>query len=272
MFQAMNNVTNYFNDQLEYQQHNDELVSQGSLTKYQAQRLDDEWEEREWNKRWVVDFPEKVGIGLAKFHAMTLCMRFYETVVCEKILNVDKITLDRLTMDLFKYSLRQKDQREERKTNNTSYPVDHTDQMDIGESKSNSIGELITTCLWANVIGFAADCTIQQIILGYIYARYWIRKRKSAHEHNGTDQDDDDYEPNDLVVDRDRTSSENTLDSVHGGLMLSLCFKSCRLLVSRSIGLLCASVGGAMGSMIYPGYGILFGSQVGDAVAVTLFD
>ena len=263
LFQALTNVSTYFSDQLESEQHNDDLVSQGRMNASQAHRLNDEWEEREWSKRWKEDFPQKVLIGLGKYHAMIICMRFYETVVCEKILNVDNVTLDRLTLDLFKYSLRRKEEQEEvrnRDKNNQTHYTHPTDK----DKATDSFGAIMKTCLWANLIGFAADCTVQQCILFYMYARYWLRKR-ARNEASLMDS---------LDQGKDKKNGDNVLapDSIDGGMFLSLLLKSTKLLFYRGMALVCSSFGGAIGCLLYPGYGMLFGSQLGDAVSGALSD
>jgi hypothetical protein len=53
---------------------------------------------------------------------------------------------------------------------------------------------------------------------------------------------------------------------------LSLYFRSCHLTVARSASWLVASAGGAAGSVVLPGWGTVFGIQIGDAVAGALFE
>jgi hypothetical protein len=54
-------------------------------------------------------------------------------------------------------------------------------------------------------------------------------------------------------------------DHQAGGLLLSFIYKSSQLMVSRAIGLFMAGIGGAVGSLIRPGWGTLLGIQLGDA-------
>ena len=49
-------------------------------------------------------------------------------------------------------------------------------------------------------------------------------------------------------------------------------FRSSRLSIARYISWISASAGGAIGSVIWPGWGTIFGIQVGDAVVGALID
>lgn len=267
------NLTSYFTDQLEYEQRNDDLVNQGRMRASQAQRLNEEWEDREWNQRWKVDFPRKVMIGLSKYHAMILCMRFYETVVCEKVLKLDKISLDRLTLDLFKYSLRRKEYQDELRNNETCYQTNDS-PMDLVEPyKVDTFRDIVKTCIWANLIGFVADCTVQQFILLYMYARYWWRRRTRQLEEEMTTTIDDATSKDGQKTHNDEEEEDGegntmlSLQAINGSLLLSFLLKSTKLAVYRGMALVCSSVGGAVGCLLYPGYGVVFGSQLGDAIS-----
>lgn len=55
-------------------------------------------------------------------------------------------------------------------------------------------------------------------------------------------------------------------------IMLSFIMRSAQNTVMKAIGLVFASFGGAIGSVIYPGWGTLFGTQMGDAAISALLD
>lgn len=55
-------------------------------------------------------------------------------------------------------------------------------------------------------------------------------------------------------------------------ILLSFLRRSVQATITKSFGLVCASLGGAVGSMIYPGWGTLFGTQMGDAAVGALLD
>ena len=55
-------------------------------------------------------------------------------------------------------------------------------------------------------------------------------------------------------------------------ILLSFLRRSVQATITKSFGLVCASFGGAVGSMIYPGWGTLFGTQMGDAAVGALLD
>eukprot|EP00557_Chaetoceros_sp_GSL56_P004517 CAMPEP_0176502106 /NCGR_PEP_ID=MMETSP0200_2-20121128/14561_1 /TAXON_ID=947934 /ORGANISM="Chaetoceros sp., Strain GSL56" /LENGTH=262 /DNA_ID=CAMNT_0017901125 /DNA_START=730 /DNA_END=1518 /DNA_ORIENTATION=- len=57
-----------------------------------------------------------------------------------------------------------------------------------------------------------------------------------------------------------------------GGLLLSFLYNSSQLFVSKAIGLFMAGVGGALGSLIRPGWGTVVGVQLGDASVSALLD
>lgn len=146
---------------------------------------------------------------------------------------VDEYTLDRLTMDPFETAL-----RVSKRTN----------------QKSEIRGEMYRTCLWANMIAFMADYSVHQVILSYTYYQYYQSKRKRRKSASGS------------------TSSSSDDDTDLGALMLSYLTKSSSMAMSRLIGMFAASIGGAWGSTIYPGWGTLMGSQFCDGVVSSVFD
>jgi hypothetical protein len=97
-----------------------------------------------------------------------------------------------------------------------------------------------------------ADYSVHQVILAYTYYRYYQSKRsrqkvqKVKHEA----EDDSDLAP----------------------LMLSYITKSTSLLLSRAFSLFASALGGAFGSVMYPGWGTLLGSQFADGVVASIFD
>jgi hypothetical protein len=112
--------------------------------------------------------------------------------------------------------------------------------------------EMYGICLWSSAIAFLADYSVHQVILAYTYYRYYQSKRsrqkvqKVKHEA----EDDSDLAP----------------------LMLSYITKSTSLLLSRAFSLFASALGGAFGSVMYPGWGTLLGSQFADGVVASIFD
>ena len=109
---------------------------------------------------------------------------------------------------------------------------------------NRSFTDSFTVHLWANTISFMADCTVHQVIFIYGYYMYYYHQRKKKLQL----QNDD------------------------AGMALSLVLKSTKLTVARSIALIAASTGGAIGTLIYPGYGTLLGTQLGESAISSLTD
>jgi hypothetical protein len=176
--------------------------------------------------RWA-GFPNRLLVALAKYHSITLVMRFYEYIASKC---VDTQTLDALTLDTFERAKR----------------------SSKGGKEGYELGrEMFQSCWKANLIGFAADYSVHQVILVfsyYVYVREQQRRRRGK-----------------VVVEGDR--------ELHGGsLAMSFIKKSTLLAISRGVGLGFASVGGAAGSMVMPGWGTLAGTNLGDGFAGTLVD
>ena len=188
--------------------------------------------QKEWKKRWE-QYPRNLAVALAKYHAIVLVMRFYE-YIAEKF--VDEVTLDKLTMDTFESAKRSSRQGKS--------PVD------LGR-------EMMITCWRANLISYLADYSVHQAILVFGYYVY-IRESRRARKNKRLNEAREAYE------DKDMRES--------GPLVLSFVRKSTLLALSRGVGLAFASMGGAIGSVINPGWGTLAGVNLGDGVAISLTD
>jgi hypothetical protein len=104
----------------------------------------------------------------------------------------------------------------------------------------------LSTCLRANTISFLADYSVHQIILAYGYYLYIQAKKKRIQQNNE--------------------------DLQHGSLVLSFIHKSALLVFSRVVGLVLSSGGGAVGTLFWPGWGTLAGTNLGDSLALSLTD
>jgi len=114
-----------------------------------------------------------------------------------------------------------------------------------GESNTQLAKSMYRTLLWSSFIGFLADYTVQQVILcGSFYVSYRRRKKAKAKKS----------------------------DVNNGGIILSLSLKSIQLMFSRIACWVVSSATGAVGGVIYPGYGTLFGAQFGDSALGALLD
>lgn len=112
-----------------------------------------------------------------------------------------------------------------------------------------SVSDSFTMNLWANTISFMADCTIHQVIFVYGYYVYYTHQRNKLQQPQSNDDNDG-----------------------GGGMVLSLLLKSTKLTVTRSIALVAASTGGALGTLVYPGWGTLLGTQFGESTIASLTD
>ncbi|CAB9517645.1 expressed unknown protein [Seminavis robusta] len=227
-------LSNYANDQLQQDIARDRLVAAGEMTQEEADEAAEEWEQREWKIRWET-FPSKLTEALVKYHVIVLVMRLYEHIASTM---VDKFTLDSYTLDTFKHSKR----------------------IDAKE-KDNSIQvgrQMFSACWSANLIAFLADYSVHQVILGYGYYRYVQQRRKkrqlsefatdsSSSANDNNDNDDDDQKP-------------------------PIAKQSAVLVLSRTLGLTFTATGGAVGSMILPGWGTLLGSNFGDSLGGVVAD
>jgi hypothetical protein len=176
--------------------------------------------------------------AFAKYHAITLVIRTYEAIAAQLY---DKVTLDKLTMDPF-LAARKLVHNNPNGSDNNTYVAK----------------QMFHTTLWANLIGCLADYSVHQVILCYGYYQYYYYKRRRTNTTNTTDDDDDD----------DNTQKEGE----HGGIFTSLVKKSTQLMVSRSFGLVCSSVGGAVGTIASPGWGTLIFSSLGEGAAGVILD
>jgi len=128
-----------------------------------------------------------------------------------------------------------------------------TDTFRAAKREPNrSFSKHMETNLWANSISFLADCSIYQFLLMYGYYMYYEGKKKKRLQ---------------LLL---QYSDNNQYEQDSGGIALSIILKSTKLSVSRSIALVAASAGGAAGTMILPGWGTLFGTQLGDSLVSSL--
>lgn len=116
---------------------------------------------------------------------------------------------------------------------------------DFNNDNQKIAREMFHTSLWANVISFMADYSVHQVILCYGYYIYVRERRKRG----GVEE-----------------------EGMAGTIATSLLTKSTRLLLSRSVGLLASSTGGAIGSVVWPGWGTLLGANMAEGASGVVFD
>jgi len=295
-------LSNFFSDQLNAEQNIESMVDAGKLTSREADETNEEWENREWQLR-IDALPKKVGLALLRFHACTAVMRFYEFIVAGYVLRVDGSSqgeallvggsmsasatihsggsnnnstsilsygqavtvMDNLTRDPFQASLR---------TSQILHKQEHTPGKVFSSngtetSTSRDLAErMFTTCIWANIIPFLAELTVQQGVLIYGYGIYYIAKQKRKKRKEMDGEQNGEGKENQCAED----GGEDEDDISESAYALSLMFQSSRLTFARSMSWVVASAGGAVGSVVYPGWGTVFGNQIGDAMVGALID
>ena len=115
------------------------------------------------------------------------------------------------------------------------------------EEGGKLFNSMLTTCWRANAISFLADYSVHQLILAYGYYIYIMEKRR-------------------------RIKQGNTDDLKIGSLTLSFIYKSSLLAFSRGVSLSFSSLGGAIGTSLWPGWGTLAGTNLGDSFSLSLID
>ena len=285
----------YVTDQIEYESSNEKLVTAGQITATECDDRNQQWEEVQWSMRWS-DYKMKVAVAFARFQATTLLMRLYERIA-DRRLKVGDDVLDRLTKDTFASGRRK---------------VERNGTDAAGNALTRS--EMVTTCLWANVIPFLADATVQWSVVAYGYYTYWkgrqARRRKDEelakleYEIDGAEEDEDggnievtvegvevaktpstDFGTSDdadagdaICIPEDGweseapTKKESSQDDEVAAVTLLLFMKSSRIALSRGVAWFAASYGGAYGTTLWPGWGTILGTSVGDAVVASVLD
>ncbi|KAG7371750.1 hypothetical protein IV203_017892 [Nitzschia inconspicua] len=149
-------LTGFMSEQLEGDLKRNELVSEGKLTKREAEEEAEVWEKVEWEKRWKT-FPQKFLVALSKYHAVTLVLRTYEYIAS---LCCTTETLDKLTMDYYAAS----------KTMSR--------KVDVKNEKAHCFARMTDCTFWANLLYYLADYSVCQACFCYAYYVYYQRQKK----------------------------------------------------------------------------------------------
>merc|ERR1719162_1152596 len=141
---------------------------------------------------------------------------------------------------------------------------------------------MVITCLMAGLIPYLADCTVQQLLL---YGRYYynnnslIKNVDDEDKDKSGDDDNDNHDDNHNTIDNNDVHKDGNIQNKRTKnkddnevLLTSLIVPSIKISVSRILGLCMASLGGALGSIYYPGWGTLIGSSAGDAFSSAMMD
>lgn len=142
------------------------------------------------------------------------------------------------------------------------------------KSNSTTMGEKITitvsmtkTALWANFLPFFSDFTLHQGLLCYGYYKFYSYKRQrriaDRAEIGPADPDDqDDGVEADIASDLEEQKV----------LLTDLGSKSTRLASNRGLGWIGSSVGAGIGSVVWPGWGTILVSSLGDVACSAVLD
>lgn len=193
--------------------------------------------------------------------------------------------MDNLTRDTFQASLR---------TSQIVHNSEHSPGKVISSYDGNEtstsrelVRRMFTTCLWANAIPFLAELTVQQGVLIYGYGMYYVKKqkkkesrrRRKREEKESCITDGQSHDSNPKKGEEDESTIETTTSEEDDGedvgesaYALSFMFRSSRLSIARSMSWISASAGGAVGCALYPGWGTVFGIQIGDSLVGALID
>eukprot|EP00536_Pseudo-nitzschia_multiseries_P014213 jgi/Psemu1/262035/estExt_Genewise1Plus.C_6700020 len=251
-------LAGFMGDQLELDLKRNRRVDEGEITQMEADMEADEWEKIEWEKRWKT-FPNKFAVALVKYHAVTLILRFYE-YVASKLTDIHK--LNKLTMDPFVASKRIASRIENRSPPGKNETVrDHKFGVTV---------YMTGTTLWANLLPFCADYSLHQALLCYGYFKYYNYQRQrrllaASRDEGHVDADEtDERNPN--------GSASSLITGDDKDLAIELGWKSMRLAANRQVGLLCSAVGAGIGSVVWPGWGTIVFSAIGDGTGGMIVD
>lgn len=257
LMQASYFLSNYMNDQLRLELERDERINNGEITVTEAIEEAEEWEEREWKKRWS-EFPTKLFTALLKYHAIVLVMRLYE-FIAEQLVN--DVTLDLLTQDTFQTAKR---------ICNCSTPNKSNTNKNTTNAPSNYVvgKEMFSSCRYANFIAYAADYSVHQVILCYGYFIFFNEHQRRRKERRKQQQQK--LEEEKSTIDNNATNDDDVLNL--DSLSFSLLKRSALLALSRGVAWQFASFGGAVGTIVLPGWGTLLGTNIGDSLSGLCMD
>lgn len=298
-------MPSYIADQIHHESSLEKKIKEGKISLAESEQLSHQWEEIEWSKRWKT-FPKKVQVALVKYHALVLFMRFYEYMI-GKCVKDGLFLLDRLTKDAFKAAIVKSRRRMEEpfalETNSTKNYA-----MEMFETcvYSNAISFLADYSIQQGILIYGYYLYVKNVQRNNRLQRFQQEQSLNLDyelvpsvqddlvlppqeeggggvcTEGGVAKDDGDHhEIEKEQQDQPQSQSECNISSYipkdighyqSGGLLLSFMYKSSQLLVSRAIGLLMAGIGGAVGSLMKPGWGTMVGVQLGDACVSALLE
>jgi hypothetical protein len=288
--------TGYLTDQLQHESKLEQDLTDGKISQFELEIRNNQWEEVEWDKR-LQSLPGKIRTALVKYHVLMLLMRFYEKVIG---IMAERALMEKLTKDAFKSAVREsrKIDAGERKadgyakemfdtclySNMISFMADYSIQQGflaygyylyIRNAKKEKKFDVFKSK--EDLHSLSLDYELNDGVEDDLFVdpnQDNIVASGDGGDGDGGDGDSDGDEPGEKPTKHDSSalSSFNPDKSGSGGIIFSFVYKSSNLIITRAIGLFMASIGGAFGSTIRPGWGTLFGVQIGDAIASTLLD
>ena len=197
----------------------------------------------------------KFVTAFTKYHAVTIILRLYEYIADKLVLRGDLQLMDKITMDPFQMSKRIS-LKIESKPNCTETVRDYP--IYVGTT-------MTSTTFYANLLSFCADYSLHQGLLCYGYYKYYNYQRTKRLDIATSDLDSFGNSDSNSNFTSDITEDEKLLAKDLG-------MKSSKLLSNRGLGLICNAIGGGIGSIIWPGWGTIIFSSLGDSVSGMILD
>jgi len=213
LIQASQIFTTYLTDQLAHESELEEQLVAGDITDLQLDLETALWEDREWDGRWSslvgrhwYDWENgKIQKALVKYHVLTLVMRSYEAALGWKL---SREMMDRLTKDTFSHAKRRAVERNQDASGRQGPSSGRHTNADYTNTNTSTTAisyrmEMFQSCLYANMVSFLSDYTIQQTILCYGYYTFLKNFRRERRlnmlmnmntndcDDNNNDDDDD---------------------------------------------------------------------------------
>ncbi|MGK3760512.1 MAG: hypothetical protein ACI8RD_012829 [Bacillariaceae sp.] len=199
----------------------------------------------------------KLATALTKYHAVTLILRLYE-YIADKLLRGDLQLMDKLTMDPYSMSKR------------IASKIESKNEMETVRDHPIYVGTTMTsTTFYANLLSFCADYSLHQGLLCYGYYKYYNYQRSKRLDIATSDLD---FENDYSGIGSPTRNFINNLTEDDKILVKDLGTQSSKLVSNRGLGLICNAIGGGIGSIIWPGWGTIIISSLGDSVSGMIMD
>jgi hypothetical protein len=305
-------LASYIADQIHHESSLEKKLKEGKISLAESEQLSHQWEEIEWSKRWkTFPKKAQVALVKYHALVLFMRFYEYMIGKCVKdgLFLLDRLTKDAFKAAIVKSRRRMEEQQFvlERKNYSTKNYA-----MEMFETcvYSNAISFLADYSIQQGILIYGYYLYVKKVQRNNRLER--LQQEQSLNldyelvpsvqddlvlppqEEGGGGggggvcteggveaKDGGDHENEKEQQEQQQSQSECNISSyipkdiVHyqsGGLLLSFMYKSSQLLVSRAIGLLMAGIGGAVGSLMKPGWGTVVGVQLGDACVGALLE